>query len=90
MKPGRLITILAVVALVGLLAWSTLRAQRVRCDVCVEFNGQRNCAAATAATSEEARRSAQTTACGPLAHGMDASIACDNRPPVSAQCATAH
>jgi hypothetical protein len=29
---------------------------------------------------------AQTVACGPISQGMDESIACSNRPPVTRQC----
>jgi hypothetical protein len=86
LKPGRLIALVAVIALVGFLLWSTLASQRAECRVCAEFGGRRNCAVASASTREEAARSAQTTACGPLAHGMDESIACDNRPPTAVEC----
>ncbi|HSE67998.1 MAG TPA: hypothetical protein VLB12_13510 [Gemmatimonadales bacterium] len=86
--PRKILVIAAILAFVAFLAWSTLSAQKVECDVCVEFANGRNCASATAASEEEAARSAQTTACGPLASGMTASIACGNAPPVSRQCRT--
>ncbi len=82
----KIITIVLVVAFIVFLAWTTISAQRVECEICVEFGGQRNCASATAVTEDEAARSAQTTACGPLVRGMDDSIACSNRPPVARQC----
>ena len=85
-SPRKILVIVAILAFVAFLAWSTLSAQKVECDVCVEFAKGRNCASATAATEEEAGQSAQTTACGPLASGMTASIACGNAPPVSRQC----
>ena len=84
--PRKILVIAAILAFVAFLAWSTLSAQKVECDVCVEFANGRNCASATAASEEEAARSAQTTACGPLASGMTASIACGNAPPASRQC----
>jgi hypothetical protein len=86
MTRGRLLTLLALAVLVGILVWSTVSAQRAECRVCVEFSGQRNCATATGTSQAEASRSAQNTACGPLARGMDESIACSNRPPVSVEC----
>lgn len=86
MKHGRIAALVAILAMAGLLLWSTLRAQREQCRVCVDWQGQHNCATASAATREEASRSAQSTACGPIALGMDASIACSNRPPASLQC----
>ena len=77
----------AIVALFfGYLLWSTLGAQKVSCEVCMSFAGGNNCATASAIDTIEALRSAQTTACGPLARGMDASIACSNRRPVRSRC----
>jgi len=88
MSRGKIITIVAIVAFVALLLFNTLSAQKVTCDVCVEFNGQRNCATASHESEEEAARSAQMTACGPVTNGMDDQIACGRRPPVSTQCRT--
>jgi len=83
-----LLTVAVVLAFVAFLAWSTLSAQKAECEVCVEFQGGRNCATASHENEAEAARSAQTTACGPLAKGMNDAIACENRPPVSRQCST--
>ncbi|HXE61376.1 MAG TPA: hypothetical protein VN607_11755 [Gemmatimonadaceae bacterium] len=88
MKRGPLVIGVLVVGLAGLLLWNTLGAQRVTCNACVEFGGQRNCAAASAASQAEATKSAVSTACGVLARGMDQSIACDNTKPVSLECKT--
>jgi len=88
MKRGTIITLVAIVIFGALLLFNTLSAQKVECTVCVEFNGKRNCAAASHENESDARRSAQTTACGPLVSGMDQSIACDRTPPVSSQCRT--
>ena len=38
--------------------------------------------------AREATEAAQNTACGPLARGMNESIACGDRAPVSVQCKT--
>ena len=86
MSARKLIAAAALLGLVALLAWSTLSAQRVECDVCMVFRGQRNCATASGATPGEAARTAQTTACGTIARGMDEGIACDRATPVTAQC----
>src|SRR3989304_2537502 len=75
MKRGTILVILAVAAFVALLLWTTLSAQKVECEVCVEFGGGRNCATATAADQKEAEQAAQTTAWGALAPGMKASTA---------------
>jgi hypothetical protein len=88
MKRGTLITLIAIVAFGALLLFNTLSAQKVECTVCVEFNGARNCATASHENEDEARRSAQTTACGVLASGMDQTIACGRIQPASVQCRT--
>jgi hypothetical protein len=88
MKRGTIITLVAIVAFGALLLFNTLSAQKVECSVCVEFNGARNCATASHENEEEAKRAAQTTACGVLANGMDQTISCGRVPPVSAQCRT--
>lgn len=86
MSRGTLVTLVLFLGLGGILLWSTMRSQSAECTVCVSFNGQRNCATASAASEEEALRSAQTTACGVLTNGMNESIACSNRPPVERSC----
>jgi hypothetical protein len=85
---SRAVTILAVLAFVAFLLWSTLSSQRVECAVTVEFRGSTREATASAASEGEALSQAQTAACGPMTTGMDESIACSNRPPVSKQCRT--
>jgi hypothetical protein len=87
-KHGKTITILACLAFAAFLLWTTLSAQNVECEVCVEFNGERNCAVASHENEAQAVQSAQTTACGPLARGMNDVIACGNRPPVKKLCRT--
>jgi hypothetical protein len=88
MKRGTIIALLVAAVFASFLLWSTLSAQRVECDACVEFAGQRNCAKASGTSEEEAARTAQSTACGPVTQGMNESIACQNRPPVTRQCRT--
>jgi hypothetical protein len=64
---------------------STARASE-ECTVCVAFNGRANCATAAGTTVAEATETAHRTACGPVASGMNETIACGNRAPVSVQC----
>lgn len=87
-KRGTVIGLVIAALFAGFLLWSTLSAQRVECEVCVEFNGARNCAIATGESEAEALRTAQSTACGPVTQGMNESIACQNRPPVAPRCST--
>ena len=85
-KPKTLLTIAVVLLFAAFLAYTTLSAQKVTCNVCVEFNGRSNCASASHDTELEAARSAQTTACGPITSGMNDAIACGNRTPVKQTC----
>ncbi len=86
MRSRSLLLLAAIVGFVLFLLWSTLSGQQVACEVCVSFNGAEQCATASHVTEADARRAAQTTACGPLTAGMDEIIACENRLPVSSQC----
>ena len=85
-RSGKLWTVLAVLAFAGLLLYSTLSSQRVECTVTVAFGNTQNTATASGASEADASREAQTTACGPLAQGMNESIACGRIPPISRQC----
>lgn len=86
MKRGTLIGIIIAAIFAGFLLWSTLSAQRIHCQACVEFNGRRNCAKVSGNSEAETLRAAVSTACGPVASGMNESIACQNRPAVVRQC----
>lgn len=86
MKRGTLITMLLAAAFVAFLLYSTLAAQNVECSACVTFNGQTNCATASAESEQDALRQAVSTACGTLTQGMDESIRCAGLPPQRPQC----
>ena len=86
MKPKTLVTVAVILMFIAFLAYSTLSAQKVTCNVCVEFNGRSNCAPASANDEIEATRTAQNTACGPVSSGMNETIACGNKPAVSQTC----
>jgi len=88
MKRSTLFTIAAVLAVVMLFFYMTTARASEECNVCVEFQGRSNCASALGSTVAEATETAHRTACGPLVRGMNESIACDNRAPVSVQCKT--
>ena len=71
----------------GYFFWQkTMAAQLATCEVCVVFNGQRQCSKASGASSVEAARTAQSTACGPVSNGMNEKIACDRRPAETRRC----
>jgi hypothetical protein len=89
MKRSASLGITAVVLLVmAFVVYSSMARVRHECELCVEFNGVTRCARGAGADEAEARRGAQTAACGVLASGMDESIRCDNTPPTTVQCST--
>ena len=78
-----------VLALMGYVVYGSMARVSYACEVCIDFNGGSRCAKGAGATEAEARRGAQTAACGVLAQGMDESIRCDNTPPRTARCEAA-
>jgi hypothetical protein len=88
MRRSTIVTLLAFAVFVAILLYNTLSSQRVECSVAVEFQGRSNSAVASGANPAAAEREARTAACGPIASGMNESIACSNTPPVEKQCRT--
>jgi hypothetical protein len=83
MKKTVWIAIAFVVLVVALVVSTTFRGERVRVEVCMAFNGRRDCRAAQAANRQEALRTAVTNACAQLASGVTESGQCENTPPES-------
>ena len=88
MKRSTLVTIGALVLLGAFLLYSTLASQKYSCTVSVTYQGRSGTATASAASEQDARQQAQTTACGPITSGMNESIACSNTPPSKTECKT--
>jgi hypothetical protein len=70
----------------GYLIWSSTTLVQTECEVCIEFRGQEQCRRGSGPTQEDAKRAARKAACGVMAAGMDASIACDNTPAKVERC----
>jgi hypothetical protein len=88
LKRSTVVTLIVIAAIAGLAVYRTTSQAGNRCRVCVTYKGRGNCATAAGATEQDAREGAQTTACGPLASGMDESIACGRVQADSVQCRT--
>lgn len=89
MKRSTIGTLAAVVLVAGLFFVLMTSGQTAHeCRVCVTYHGRSNCATATGPNEHGAREGAQTTACGPVASGMDESIGCGRIAPDSVQCRT--
>lgn len=84
-KSGAVITAV-VLGIMGYMVYASVARVHKECDVCVEFGGGRRCARGAGANADEAKRGAQTAACGVLANGMDETIRCQNTQPVSVTC----
>jgi hypothetical protein len=85
-KRSTLLTLAAIAAIVALFFYMSTARATEECTVCMEFQGRSNCAKALGRTAHEATETAHTTACGPIAPGMNETIACGNRAPVTVQC----
>ena len=79
----RWIIAIGAVALVGILAYSTLQQMRERYEVCVDFKGATHCATATGSNYDQAVRSAQEIDCQLLTNGRDENMVCLARSPAS-------
>jgi hypothetical protein len=88
MKRTTLYTLAAIFAVAALFLVMTMRSAAVECRVCLDYHGRSNCATARGPTEQAAREGAQTTACGPVANGMDQQIECGRMTPTVAQCRT--
>ena len=86
MKRSPLVVLAAIALVAGLFFYMSTANAKQECRVCVEYGGRSNCASAAGATAEQAREGAQATACGPLAHGMNETIACGRTPARLIQC----
>lgn len=84
----KLLVIGIVLAVGALFFYMTTAHATQECQVCMEFNGQSNCAKAAGRTVDQATEGAHTTACGTLASGMNDQIACQRTPPTRVQCRT--
>jgi hypothetical protein len=84
-KPNhvRWIIVLGAIALVGILAYSTMQQTREQYEVCVQFKGGSHCATASGSSYDQAVRSAQEIDCQLLANGRDENMVCLANPPAS-------
>lgn len=86
MKKSAMLTVVALLALAGVLTWLSMQIGQVECEVCMDFKGRRNCAVAAAPSEIEAMRGGRMTACATIAAGVRDSFACDAAEPASVVC----
>jgi hypothetical protein len=80
-KTGLWIVLIFAAAFIAIMYTSTRNLASHRVEVCIEYNGRKACRTASAATREQARRTATDNACAQIASGMTDSIACTNTMP---------
>ena len=71
------------IVVVAFVMVSTFQQDRVRCEVCITFNGNRDCRIASATTRDGAVRAATTNACAQLAAGVSETTQCEATRPDS-------
>ena len=81
MKKSALLVILFLLAFLGIVVYSTMSAGRIRCEVCVTYQGRNACRTASARTRELALRTATENACALISSGVTDSNQCNNTPP---------
>jgi hypothetical protein len=72
--------------IIAIVVYTSLHVGAVRCEVCMDFEGQQACRAVDGATEDDARRAAITNACALLASGVTRTMACERTPPTRSQC----
>ena len=83
MKKTVWLAVLFAALVIGYVIVSTFRGERFRCQVCMSFKGGRDCRTASAATRQEALRTAVTNACAQLSGGVIETSQCESTPPES-------
>jgi hypothetical protein len=79
------LAILFGVLVLGYLVSSSFKKQPFRCQVCITFNGRRDCGIGAAQTQAEAQRTAIMTACAQISSGVIEANQCENTPPDSVE-----
>lgn len=85
MTKGRWIAVGALLFLVflGVMTMLMIGHRKHRVEVCMSFNGQKNCSTAAGETRDDALRTATQAACTTIASGVTDSQACERSQPVS-------
>ena len=81
MKKPVWIGMLFLLTVFGVILYSTMTMSKFRVKVCMQYNGQQNCATAAGSTKEFALRQAVSTACAPISGGVTATLACERTNP---------
>jgi hypothetical protein len=87
MKPAAALGIvIAMLAFMGLVIWSTLSEVETECEVCLLFGSEEVCRFGRGPNEVEVLRAAQESACGGNTSGMAEIIRCRGDLPARASC----
>jgi hypothetical protein len=78
-----IMSVLGFLVFLALITYAMMGGRQTKVEVCMAFQGRTNCATASAASREEAIRTATTTACALIASGVTDSMGCDRTQPTS-------
>ena len=83
MKRFRLAAIVFAVAVLVVLIYSTMHLSQYRVEVCMEFQGRKECRTVSASTKTGALRVGAENACALIASGVTETLACEQATPLS-------
>lgn len=86
MKWTSWVTLFGIVAIVGVVVYTSLQEGGVRCEVCISFQGREACRAVDGTVEQDARQAAVTNACALLASGVTQTMACERTTPTRERC----
>lgn len=86
MSRTTIISFLGLLALAGIVVYSSLGLTTHRCEVCVSFDGRQACRTVEGSSEEEAMAGATTNACALVASGVTDTMRCQRTPPARSSC----
>ncbi len=81
MSRTAILGVLFVLAVLGVIVYSSMNLAQFRVEVCITFRGQSQCRTAAADSEEHALRTATSNACALIASGVTDSMACERSMP---------
>lgn len=81
MKRPVLLGVIFLLAVLGVIVYSSMNMSTNRVEACITFKGQLVCRTASGASEEFALRTAISNACAGLASGVTETMACEGAPP---------
>ncbi len=69
-----------------LVTWKMSHQAQVECNLCLEFNGRRECVTSTGPDADATAEAAQSSVCARLASGVTEVVACGRLPRIDLKC----